>query len=263
MRHISHLFLIISLLLTTSCSDEPTAEQPFVIGKVGVRSDRIWDDRAPQAATSRSTTVLTYVLEVWTTGDTPRRVLRQRHSGSDVLFDLRLIPGTYDFLFWADAGAASGYNTDNALGLRAVTLTTPYTPGAEHDAYACVLKGVTAAAQFTLSATLHRPLSCLIIRNKDDIPLPRDTPVSVTYHNLPTQYDVLTGKTSAPLASLSVPLETLPGNTAELGTDFLFTPGQNTPASAEITVGEVTKTLDPLPFETNKRTIITAVFNIN
>lgn len=52
-------------------------------------------------------------------------------------FEIALIPGSYDFLFWADYGNGH-YITTN---LREVAVTTDsYCPGAQNDAFACALK---------------------------------------------------------------------------------------------------------------------------
>ena len=58
---------------------------------------------------------------------------------TEAAFEIALIPGNYDFLFWADYGKGA-YTTDN---LRQVSLVrTPYTPGNDRDAFACVLANV-------------------------------------------------------------------------------------------------------------------------
>ena len=57
---------------------------------------------------------LTYTFEAWTKDAKPRCVLHKTANGTldEAAIEIALVPGTYDFLFWADYGKGT-YATDN------------------------------------------------------------------------------------------------------------------------------------------------------
>ena len=146
--------------------------------------------------------------------------------------------------------------TDN---LRQVSLTrTPYTPGSGRDAFAFALPGVQWNGGNGVSATLKRPLAKLAMQNTAAFGTGGQE-VSVTYTNVPTQYDVLTETTSAPQTlTLAFPATTAGSNS--VGEDFLFVPYAGQSIGLSITVGNVTKGLDMLQLQQNYTTHVTATF---
>lgn len=86
-----------------------------------------------------------------------------------------------------------------------------------------------------------------------------DKKVSVTYRNVPTRYDVLTGTASAPV-EIRFTFPTTTTGSAAVGEDFLFVPTAGKSVSLSITVGDVTKGLDVLQLQRNYTTIVTATF---
>mgnify|MGYP000249937966 CR=1 FL=1 len=87
----------------------------------------------------------------------------------------------------------------------------------------------------------------------------KDKKVSVTYRNVPTRYDVLTGTASAPV-EIRFTFPTTTTGSAAVGEDFLFVPTAGKSVSLSITVGDVTKGLDVLQLQRNYTTIVTATF---
>lgn len=214
---------------------------------------------ANEMSTRADDAVLTYVFEAWTHDADPRCVLHKTATGvvSEAAIEIRLVPGDYDFLFWADSGKGH-YATDN---LRRVTATTAYMPAvvSERDAFACARSGVRWTGGNVMSATLVRPLAKLTVQNDAGF-VSGGKAVSVTYRGVPTRYDVLTGETSAP-ADMMLPFPATKAGSAAVGEDFLFVPfGADAPVGLEITVGDVTKKLDALPLQPNYKTRITARF---
>ncbi len=264
MRKIFYLFLI--PILWIGCSKETQPEPSPVGGTISVRSQSELSNGPQSASAIRSDAftraagnVLTYTFEAWTRDADPRRVLHKTVTGTltEAAFEIALIPGNYDFLFWADYGKGA-YTTDN---LRQVTATTAYTLAAasERDAFACAKTGVTWNGGNGVSATLMRPMAKLTMQNTS--PFATDGKmVSITYRNTPTQYDVLTGTSSAPAAEITLPFPTTTAGSAAVGEDFIFVPAEGKSVGLTITVGDVEKELDALPLKPNYITNVTAVF---
>ena len=201
---------------------------------------------------------LTYTFEVWTSGSDSRCVLHRTASGTlsgGTSFEISLVPGTYNLLFWADYGTEN-YTT---LNLHAVKRkTTPYTAGENQDAFACALRNHEWNGG-GLSATLTRPLTKLTIQNTK--PFSQALPVSVTYDNLYTSYNVLTGEAFDPQPSTVTTFQTTSGSTF-IGEDFLFVPSAGEEQiSLSITANNTTQSLGTLPLQTNYKTNITASFD--
>ena len=133
MRKIFYLFLIPILLAGCNKEAAPLPEPSPVGGILSVRSQAALSNEPQGAAecSSKATNraagdVLTYTFEAWTRDANPRCVLHETVTGTltEAAFEIALIPGNYDFLFWADYGKGA-YTTDN---LRQVSLVrTPYT----------------------------------------------------------------------------------------------------------------------------------------
>ncbi len=262
MKKIFYLFLIPILL--AGCSKETLPEPSPVGGTISVRSQSELSDGSQSASAIHSAgftraagdVILTYTFEAWTHDADPRCVLHETVTGTltEAAFEIALIPGNYDFLFWADYGKGH-YNTSD---LRLVSLIeTYYTPGNDRDAFACALENVRWNGGSGVGATLKRPLARLTMRNA--MPFTEVRTVSVEYRGVPTRYDVLTGTASVPAdITLSFPATAL--GSATIGEDFLFVPPNVQNVTLSMTVGGVTKTLGVLAIEPNYKTNVTAVF---
>ena len=263
MKKIFYLFLI--PILWIGCSKETQPEPSPVGGTISVRSQGELSNEPqgaaeiPGKATTRTAgDVLTYTFEAWTRDGEPRRVLHKTANGTlrEAAFEIALIPGNYDFLFWADYGK-DAYTTDN---LRQV-IATEYEPASisERDTFACVLEQVAWNGGNGVGATLTRPLAKLNMQNTTPFTA-GGKQVSVTYRNAPTQYDVLTGTSSAPAAEITLSFPTTTAGSAAVGEDFIFVPAEGKSVGLTITVGDVEKELDALPLKPNYQTNVTATF---
>lgn len=262
MKKIFYLFLI--PILWIGCSKETQPEPSPVGGTISVRSQGELSNGPQSASAIRSDAftrtagdaVLTYIFEAWTRDGEPRCVLHKTVTGtfSEAAFEIALVPGSYDFLFWADYGKGH-YNTAD---LRQVSLAgAPYMPGGDRDAFACALENVRWNGGNGVGATLKRPLARLTMHNTT--PFTDAKAVSVEYRGIPTRYDVLSGEASDPRTVTP----TFPNTTAgsvTVGEDFLFVPSDGQNAALAMTVGGVTKTLDALPLQPNCMTNVTATF---
>ena len=258
--------LLFALTVFAGCSkDEKPTPAPTmpVNGVIYLHSESVLKNEPAAKAATRGATAaeqtLTYTFEAWTNDTKPRCVLHKIANGTldEAAIEITLVPGTYDFLFWADYGKGA-YATDN---LRQVTATTAYTLAAasERDAFACAKTGVTWNGGNGVSATLMRPMAKLTMQNTS--PFATDGKmVSITYRNTPTQYDVLTGTSSAPAAEITLPFPTTTAGSAAVGEDFIFVPAEGKSVGLTITVGDVEKELDALPLKPNYITNVTAVF---
>ena len=253
--------IFFSLLMLCGCDKQAkeTLSDTPVRAQIAVGLQDGLENQASGKVLSRANgdPTLTYTLEAWTRGDSPSCVLHQTTIGSftEAVFDIALIPGSYDLLFWADYGK-DYYNTSS---LRQVLLTdVPYTPGEERDAFACVSTNVQWDGSAITGIVLKRPLAKLIIENSGNFT--ETNAVQVQYSGTPTCYDVLTGESSQPQDMTILFPETVVGS-ATVGEDFLFVPSDQQNISISITVGSVNKTLDDLQLKSNYRTRITSIFN--
>lgn len=243
-------------------SSEVLPEQKPVQGVIALRSQSaLGNDDSPQsvfetASRSNGDETLIYTLEVWSREAQPRCMLHKTMSGNmtgGVQFEIALIPGAYDLLFWADYGNGH-YLTTN---LRQVTIATDsYRPGALNDAFACALKQVEWDGS-PYNAVLKRPLARMNLHNTQAFD--QSNAVSMVYEKFYTVYDVLTGEVSAPEQALAVSFpETTVGSTL-VGEDFLFVPAEGV-MSVSVSVGGITKTIEDIPLKSNYNTNITSLF---
>ena len=256
--------LLFSFLM--GCQSEP-AETPtpsVIEGQVVVHSQNVWENSSVSPSKSAESTLLTqdeltYTFEAWTRGSDAQCVLHTTATGSvpgGVQLNIALVPGTYDFLFWADYGTGHYLTTD----LRRVqVVTAPYQAGSSNDAFAGMLEQVTWAAGKTgYQVQLKRPVANVTF--SDTKANEQANRMEGTYGEVYTVYDVLTGEVSVPLSALSVSFpETVIGSMV-LGEDFLFVPQAGQSFSLTLSVGEVTKKMDDIPLKPNYKTRITSSF---
>ena len=260
MKKILTLFLALTVLAGCSKDESPTpAPAEPAGGAISLRSEGALENEPAAKAATRSETAaeqaLTYTFEAWTRGANPRCVLHKTAAGTltEAAIEIALVPGSYDFLFWADYGTGA-YETGD---LRQVA-AKKYTPAAasERDAFACVLTDVQWNGGNAVSAELKRPLAKLKMRNRKAF----GTAVAVTYTDVPTQYDVLTRTASAP-QTLTLAFPTTTAGSDSVGEDFLFVPSSaEHTVGLSVTVGSTTRTLDVLPLRPNCTSRVTATF---
>lgn len=263
MKKILTLFLALTVLAGCSKDESPTpAPAEPVGGAISLRSEGALENEPAAKAATRSETAaeqaLTYTFEAWTRGANPRCVLHKTAAGTltEAAIEIALVPGSYDFLFWADYGTGA-YETGD---LRQVA-AKKYTPAAasERDAFACVLTDVQWNGGNAVSAELKRPLAKLKMRNRKAFGTGGEA-VAVTYTDVPTQYDVLTGTASAP-QTLTFAFPTTTAGSDSVGEDFLFVPSSaEHTVGLSVTVGSMTRTLDVLPLRPNCTSRVTATF---
>lgn len=186
MKKIFYLFLLPILLVGCSKETEKLSEPSPVGGMISVHSQREFSDGLLSASAIHSDVftrvagdaVLAYTFEAWTRDANPRCVLHKTVTGTltEAVFEIALIPGNYDFLFWADFGKGY-YNTSD---LRQISFDgIPYMSGSDRDAFACALENVRWNGGNGVGATLKRPLAKLTIQNTTPF-ITGDKKVSVT-----------------------------------------------------------------------------------
>lgn len=276
--------ILAGAVLFTGCAKEQSPAPDSLPVEVRVGADvRSRLDGEPAVKTGEEAAVdwtaydIRYMLEVWTTGAVPERVLRlsevRDNLSTPVAFTLRLLPLNYDFLFWADIVPQSGggadfhYGTETEKGLREVAVLSGK-PGKNfdyracdptRDAFAAVRRNVSVEQGFTLEAMLKRPFARLVLKNKDDALFPVGTAVRVSFGNLPTRYDVSEDKVSEFRDDWTVDFP-VTENSSVAGWDYLFVPGAGQAVSMTAAVGNVEKKLDELPLEPNRQTIVSAAW---
>lgn len=211
--------------------------------------------------------LLVYTFEAWTCDANPRRVMHKTTTGtlSAAAIEITLVPGDYYFLFWADYGKGE-YTTEDLRQVLDNRHNSNIGQGNSSmpvfesvcDAFAAVERVAWKGGESAV--TLRRPMAKLNIKNTDPFTT-ADKAVSVTYRNVPTRYDVLTGLTSEPVQEITYSFPATAAGSAMVGEDFLFVPTQDaTPVGLVITVGGVTRELGVLPLQSNYRTVVTARF---
>ena len=255
----SALFLCSGIFTACQNEKEELPSQLPVKGAISVTSLKQLDNETPETYVSSKANgdeTLTYTVEVWTQENSPRCMLHQTATGtitSGVVFDIALIPGKYDFLFWADYGTGD-YLTAN---LREVTIA-PFFPNNNRDAFAAVMKDITWGERTDFNAVLKRPLAKLKIANSSSFSSSQN--VSLTFSYLYTQYDVMTGSVSVPQENISW---TFPNTTVgdnAVAEDFLFALPSDEDISVSVNVGNNSKTLDNIPLKPNYNTNVTSTF---
>ena len=129
MKKIFPLFLALTVLTGCNEETEPTPGLTPVGGVISLRSESVLkNEPAAKAATHSETAAgqrLTYTFEAWTKDANPRCVLHKTANGTfdEAAIEIALVPGTYDFLFWADYGTGAYTTAD----LRQIKMSEPQT----------------------------------------------------------------------------------------------------------------------------------------
>lgn len=223
-------------------SEKSTAPEGLVEGSVGIAADLSMkadpDDIGP----------LRFRMQAWTTGIVPELAFdfTWYSSTGSVNEPVRMIPGTYDILFWADRQPENKpeelyYDTES---LKSVNVVNPYAHGEEREAFSGVLKSQEFISGTDLTAKLSRPLARLMIKVPDGKEIS-----DVSYDKLLSTFDVYKGSASS---GETVSCNNLRGSEF---TDYVF-PGVKT-VTIEYGSGE-TRTVD-LDAETLKANYITNI----
>lgn len=228
-------------------SEKITAPEGLVEGSVGIAADLSMkadpDDIGP----------LRFRMQAWTTGSEPELAFdfTWYSSTGSVNEPVRMIPGTYDILFWADRQPEEQseelyYDTES---LKSVNVVNPvnnlYTHGDCREAFCGVLESQEFISGTDLTVTLSRPLAKLMIKVPDGKEISE-----VSYDSLLSKFDVYEG--SASYGEKTVSCNNLGGSEF---TDYVF-PGAMT-VTIKYGSGE-TRTVD-LKAETLKANYITNI----
>ena len=213
-----------------------------------------------KAATDDNTQVR-YIMQAWTVGENGASgelafeyVWPGRTVGKGLNEPVRMIPGVYNILFWADRdadGSGDVYNAEDLNNVRVVGLRSggfgtgdnSYVSGDDRDAFCGVLRNQTFAAGTALNVTLTRPLARVVVTNA--AVLPSEMIVSLTATGIPTGYNVLTGESLKESAAgdLTITYPNAVLNQSEIFTDYFFPPVPSAPIEGTLKVGEAEQTL--------------------
>lgn len=227
-------------------SEKSTAPEGLVEGSVGIAADLSMkadpDDIGP----------LRFRMQAWTrtTGIEPELAFdfTWYSSTGSVNEPVRMIPGTYDILFWADRQPEEQseelyYDTESLKSVKIIN--SLYTHGDGREAFCGVLESQEFISGTELTVTLSRPLAKLMIKVPDGKEIS-----GVSYDSLLSTFDVYEGSGSA---SYEQTVSCKPG--ANEFTDYVF-PGVK---KVTITYGSgETRTVD-LDTETLKANYITNI----
>ena len=215
-----------------------------------------------KAATDDNTQVR-YIMQAWTVGENGASgelafeyVWTGRTVGEGVNEPVRMIPGVYNILFWADRDADDSgdvYNAEDLNNVRVVGLQSggsgtgenSYVSRDERDAFCGVLRNYSFTAGAAMDITLSRPLAKVVVANASAITSPQSVSLKIT-GGLPLGYDVLTEQ---PLTdnigeqSLTITYETTTAGSTAILTDYFFPPVPSAPIEGTLKVGEAEQTL--------------------
>ena len=204
-----------------------------------------------------------YIMQAWTVGENGTSgklafeyVWPGRTVGKGVNEPVRMIPGVYNILFWADRDEDGGGDIYNAKDLNKVqvvglpssgveTGADSYLSGDERDAFCGVLRNYRFTAGAAMDITLSRPLAKVVVANASAISSSQSVFLKIT-GGLPLGYDVLTEQ---PLTdnigeqSLPITYETTTAGSTAILTDYFFPPVPSAPIEGTLKVGEAEQTL--------------------
>ena len=204
-------------------------------------------------------TEVRYIMQAWTVGENGASdelafeyVWPGRTVGKGVNEPVRMIPGVYNILFWADRdadGSGDVYNAEDLNNVRVVGLQSggsgtgenSYVSGDERDAFCGVLTNQTFAAGTALNVTLTRPLARVVVENATAFVEKGD--VSLTATGIPMGYNVLTETPIAGDSQVTIGYGVAAAGTTAVFTDYFFPPVTDFTISGTLTVGSQTQQL--------------------
>ena len=164
-------------------SEKITAPEGLVEGSVGIAADLSMKADPDDIGPLRSR------MQAWTTGSKPELAFdfTWYSSTGSVNEPVKMIPGTYDILFWADRQPENKpeelyYDTES---LKSVNVVNPYAHGDCREAFCGVLESQEFISGTDLTVTLSRPLARLMIKAPDG-----KTISGVSYDSLLSTFDV-------------------------------------------------------------------------
>ena len=212
-----------------------------------------------KAATDDNTHVR-YIMQAWTVGENGASgelafeyVWTGRTVGEGLNEPVRMIPGVYNILFWADRdadGSGDVYNAEDLNNVRVVGLQSggsgtgenSYVSGDERDAFCGVLRTYSFTAGAAMDITLSRPLAKVVVANASDISSPQSVSLKIT-GGLPLGYDVLNGQPLTGEQSLTIAYGTTTDGSTAILTDYFFPPVSSAPIEGTLKVGAAEQTL--------------------
>lgn len=253
MRYTAKYILAAAVLLGSCTVQEgPLTPQAPVEGTVGVTMP------AEVKNPTEDNTAVRIIMQAWTPGENGasgklafeyvwnNKKVSEGLTGEPV----RMIPGTYDILFWADRdadGSRDIYDAEYLNSVKVVGLdaqgSVDYVSGDERDAFCGVLKGKEFKAGTSLNIKLERPLARVVVTNATE--LTSEMTVSLTATGIPTGYNVLTGEslTESAAGDLTITYPNAVSNQSEIFTDYFFPPVSSAPIEGTLNVGAAEQTL--------------------
>ena len=204
-------------------------------------------------------TQVRYIMQAWTVGENGASdelafeyVWTRRTVGKGLNEPVRMIPGVYNILFWADRdedGVGDIYNAKDLNNVQVVGLPSSgvdtgadsYLSGDERDAFCGVLTNQTFAAGTALNVTLTRPLARVVVENATAFVEKGD--VSLTATGIPMGYNVLTETPIAGDSQVTIGYGVAAAGTTAVFTDYFFPPVPSAPIAGTLNVGEAEQTL--------------------
>ena len=226
----------------------------LVVGTVGISVP------AEVKAATDDETVVRYIMQAWTVGENGTSgelafeyVWPGRTVGEGVNEPVRMIPGVYNILFWADRdenGGGTVYDARNLNNVRVVGLQSggsgtgenSYVSGDERDAFCGVLRNYSFTAGAAMDITLSRPLAKVVVTNASAITSFKNVSLKIT-GGLPLGYDVLNGQPLTGEQSLTIAYGTTTDGSTAILTDYFFPPVPSAPIEGILKVGEAEQTL--------------------
>lgn len=276
MKNIHMAIIVLALLLSfTGCTKETkTPAADAVKGSIALSAQYAAENETA-AFQTRAAGDLTYTLEVWTedySGRIVRKVLSESELSADGNIEISLVPGIYNFLFWADYNNGH-YATDEAVsglagGLRSVEYVSDNSDMGSldgWDAFALCKERVdwgTDGTSPSLEAVLTRPLAKLSIKAAGNFTAD-DADASIQCSNIPVRYDVATASATAS-ATVVFPASIKAGS-PEIGGLFLFAPREASVEVSLLNVGEPdeNRNLGGISVAPNYVTNVTVTMNNN
>lgn len=212
-----------------------------------------------KAATDDNTQVR-YIMQAWTVGENGASgelafeyVWTGRTVGEGLNEPVRMIPGVYNILFWADRdadGIGDVYNAEDLNNVLVVGLQSggsgtgenSYVSGDERDAFCGVLRNCSFTAGAAMDITLSRPLAKVVVANASAITSSLNVSLEIT-GGLPLGYDVLNGQPLTGEQSLTIAYGTTTDGSTAILTDYFFPPVPSAPIEGTLKVGEAEQTL--------------------
>lgn len=266
------IYILAAAVLLGSCtvSEGPVPPQAPVEGTVGVTMP------AEVKATTDKNTAVRIIMQAWTPGENGasgelafQYVWNNKTVSEGLIGEpVRMIPGTYDILFWADRDAdgsgdiydAEYLNNVMVVGLDALG-NVNYVSGDDRDAFCGVLRNQAFAAGTALNVTLTRPLARVVVENATAFVEERD--VSLTATGIPMGYNVLTETPIAGDSPVTIDYEVAAAGTTAVFTDYFFPPATGSSINGTLTVGNQEQSLNLTPDHLKANYTTNITLNLN